>query len=302
MDRYQQRLVQCFPWKNREDFRASCEWGGWEMRWGMKCRVPILAQQCDHSPCSRAGHSRCPRWLWCWWCGCPSPQQADRSTSYSPSFLPPLEPRWDLLAENPPHETRCLHLRRKGTILSRLSNPNTCSSQSHPKAEMYPVPAFSCQRALGRAPTLLLSSLLCFPSSALPGSTPPPEEECSDKFLSYTGVSRCFYSVGSWNYCLSWQEEEKGEEGREKLLLRVGAMVPFPFQEAFPPLICSRWKTNQGLLLSTYILHLIYLNKFTLNKHFYLSSLENLGVSPSQPASDEDIRPVSISCLSIKIG
>lgn len=108
--------------------------------------------------------------------------------------------------------------------------------------------------------------------------------------------------MGSWNGCLSWQEEEKGEEGREKLLLRVGAMVPFPFQEAFSPLICSRWKTNQGLPCSTYILHLIYLNKFTLNKHSYLSSLENLGVSPSQPASDEDIRPVSISCLSIKTG
>lgn len=42
---------------------------------------------------------------------------------------------------------------------------------------------------LAGLPPLLLSSLLCIPqpSSALPGSSPPPEEECSDKFLSYTG-------------------------------------------------------------------------------------------------------------------
>lgn len=105
---------------------------------------------CGYSPCSRAGRSRCPRWLGCWWCGCPCPQQADRSTSCSPSSLSPLEPHWDLLAGNPPHETRCLRLRRKGTVLSRHFNPNTCSSQSHPKAETYPVPAFSCQWALGQ--------------------------------------------------------------------------------------------------------------------------------------------------------
>lgn len=126
---------------------------------------------CDRSPCSRAGRSRCPRWLGCWWCGCPSPRQADRSTSCSPSFLPPLEPRWDLLAENPPHETRCLRLRRKGTILSRhFFNPNTCSSQSHPKAETYPVPAFSCQWALGQG--------------SHPFSLPP-----FSAFLSHTWVS-----------------------------------------------------------------------------------------------------------------
>lgn len=215
-----------------EDFRASWEWKGREISWGVKCSVPVLTQQArGYSLCSRAGHSRCPQSLGCWWCGCPSPQQVDRSISCSPSFLSPPEPRWALLAENPPHETRCLRLRRKGTILSRHFNPNTCSSQSHPKAETYPVPAFSCQWALGQSShpfSLPPFSAFLSPLQPYLGLLLLQRKSAQLTFILHCCL-RMFSLCGlrEWLYFLA-REGKKGRE-RVKLLVRIRCHGSSPF-------------------------------------------------------------------------
>lgn len=192
------------------DFRASWEWEGWERSWGDPSGR-------GHSPCSRAGRSRCPRWLGCWWCGCPSPQQGDRSTSCSPSFLSPLEPHWDLLAENPPHETRCLRLRRKGTILSRHFNPSLLLPEP-PKSwnVSCSCPLLPMSPWTGLPPPLP-SSLLSFPqpSSALPGSPPPPEQDSTVTFYP-AWVSQDVFTLWAQGMIvfLGKRRKKGGQEGK----------------------------------------------------------------------------------------
>lgn len=119
---------------------------------------------------------------------------------------------------------------------------STCSSQSHPKAETYPVPALSCQWALGQGShpfSLPPFSAFLSPLQPYLGLLLLQRKRAQLTFILH-GCLRRFLLCGlmEWLYFLA-REGKRGWGGRERLLVRIGAMVPFPFQEAFPPLTCS---------------------------------------------------------------